>query len=41
MKSEKKFPILLIVSADLCALGYVLRSLTTALAGLCRHHGSI
>ena len=28
MKSDKKFPILLIVSAALCALGYVLRSLT-------------
>ena len=37
MKSEKKFPILLIVSAAICALGYVLRSLTPELAGLCRH----
>ena len=41
MKSEKKFPILLIVSAALCALGYVLRSLTPELAGLCRHLGFI
>ena len=37
MKSDKKFPILLIVSAALCALGYVLRSLTPELAGLSRH----
>ncbi len=41
MKSEKKFPVLLIVSAALCALGYVLRSLTPELAGLCRHLGFI
>ena len=41
MKSDKKFPILLIVSAALCALGYVLRSLTPELAGLCRHLGFI
>lgn len=41
MKSDKKFPILLIVSAALCALGYVLRSLTLELAGLCRHLGFI
>lgn len=41
MKSDKKFPILLIVSAVLCALGYVLRSLTPELAGLCRHLGFI
>ena len=41
MKSDKKFPVLLIVSAALCALGYVLRSLTPELAGLCRHLGFI
>lgn len=41
MKSDKKIPILLIVSAALCALGYVLRSLTPELAGLCRHLGFI
>ena len=41
MKSDKKFPILLIVSAALCALGYVLRSLTPELAGMCRHLGFI
>ena len=41
MKSDKKFPVLLIVSAVLCALGYVLRSLTPELAGLCRHLGFI
>ena len=41
MKSDEKFPILLIVSAALCALGYVLRSLTPELAGLCRHLGFI
>ena len=41
MKPDKKFPILLIVSAALCALGYVLRSLTPELAGLCRHLGFI
>ena len=41
MKSEKKFPVLLIVSAALCALGYVLRSLTPELAGLCSHLGFI
>lgn len=41
MKSDKNFPILLIVSAALCALGYVLRSLTPELAGLCRHLGFI
>ena len=41
MKSDKKSPILLIVSAALCALGYVLRSLTPELAGLCRHLGFI
>lgn len=41
MKPTKKFPVLLIVSAALCALGYVLRSLTPELAGLCRHLGFI
>ena len=39
MKSDKKSPILLIVSAALCALGDVLRSLTPELAGLCRQLG--
>ena len=41
MKSDKKSPILLSVSAALCALGYVLRSLTPELAGMCRHLGFI
>ena len=41
MKPTKKFPVLLIVSAALCALGYVLRSLTPERAGLCRHLGFI
>ena len=41
MKSDKTFTLPLTVSAALCALGYVLRSLTPELAGLCRHLGFI
>ena len=41
MKPTKKSPVLLIVSAVLCALGYALRSLTPGLADMCRHLGFI
>lgn len=41
MKPIKKSPVLLIVSAVLCALGYALRSLTPGLADMLRHLGFI
>ena len=41
MKPVKKFPVLLIVSVVLCALGYVLRPLMPGLADMFRHLGFI
>ena len=41
MKTVKKFPVLLIVSVVLCALGYVLRPLMPGLADMFRHLGFI